>query len=195
MGISNSIYSVVKRLIDIHVSLLALLLLLPVFVLLSVSICIDSPGRPFFVQKRVGRGGCIFKMLKFRSMIEGADRYGPNSTADNDPRITRVGHFIRRSSLDELPQLWNVLVGHMSLIGPRPDLPAQEALYSPYKWKRRCKVRPGITGLAQVSGRSNLTVQRRLTYDLLYAARPTFRRDFVIAIRTVWVVINKTGVN
>jgi lipopolysaccharide/colanic/teichoic acid biosynthesis glycosyltransferase len=163
-------YPLVKRLMDIVISLSALTLLMPLLALLAIIVCIDSPGTPFFMQERVGRGGCLFKMLKLRSMSK--EIHGPYWTVENDPRVTRVGRLIRRTSLDELPQLWNVLVGEMSLIGPRPDVPAQEKLYVAHAWKKRHQVKPGISGLAQVSGRSNLTVKRRLAYDLLYAANP-----------------------
>jgi lipopolysaccharide/colanic/teichoic acid biosynthesis glycosyltransferase len=192
---SNSRYLLVKRLMDIVISLSALALLMPLLALLGLIICLDSPGSPLLMQERVGRGGYVFKMVKLRSMIEEAKMRGPYWTVENDPRITRVGRLIRRTSLDELPQLWNVLVGDMSLIGPRPDLPAQEQLYLANAWKKRYQVKPGISGLAQVSGRSNLTPKRRLAYDLLYAARPTFRMDVYIAVKTIWSVVNRIGVN
>lgn len=157
-----------KRLIDIAGALVALFLLSPVFVAAALAVLLDG-GRPvLFRQARVGRHGREFGMLKFRSMVMDAARIGPWHTGDNDPRITRVGRFLRRTSVDELPQVFNVLCGDMSLVGPRPDVPAQRALYQEADWQQRCSVRPGITGLAQATLRSAATVQQRLDLDLRY---------------------------
>lgn len=157
-----------KRVMDFSFSLLALVLLSPLMLATAVAVALGS-GRPvLFVQRRVGRGGHEFGMLKFRSMVKDAAAPGPYQTATNDARITRVGRFIRRTSLDELPQLLNVLLGDMSLIGPRPDVPAQRAHYSEADWLVRCSVRPGITGLAQALLRSEGTAQQRLALDLKY---------------------------
>ena len=188
-------YLPLKRATDIALSVLALALLSPVFALLFCAITIDSPGSPLFIQPRVGKNGRVFPLLKFRSMVKDAATKGPYWTSDKDSRITRVGRILRVTSLDELPQLWNVAMGDMSLIGPRPDVPAQEALYTPEQWQQRHRVRPGITGLAQVSGRSDLTPRRRLAYDLFYAGHVGFRLDMVIAIKTVWMVLRQKGVN
>ena len=138
-----------KRLIDICLATLALLVLSPVLLGASLAVWWDS-GRPiFFRQTRVGLNGHVFGMLKFRSMKVDAESTGPYFTQTNDPRITQVGSFIRRTSIDELPQFINVLRGDMSLVGPRPDVPEQRSLYSAEEWQQRCSVRPGITGLAQ----------------------------------------------
>ena len=188
-------YRLVKRLIDVAVSALVLLLLAPLLLALAVLVRIDSPGNPLFSQVRVGRGGRVFTMLKFRSMVKNADKIGSYSTADNDARITRMGAFLRKTSLDELPQLINVLTGDMSLVGPRPDVPAQQGNYLPQHWKRRLGVQPGVTGLAQVNGRSNVTPKKRLAYDLLYARRMSLLLDMRIVLKTVAMVLKREGVN
>ncbi len=154
-----------KRPMDIMFSCLALLILSPVLLATAAAVLVDS-GRPvFYRQTRVGRGGQAFGMYKFRSMAANAAAIGPFYTASDDPRITRVGRWIRRTSLDELPQLLNVLAGDMSLVGPRPDVPAQRSLYSDADWALRCSVRPGITGLAQVKLRSEGTEDQRRELD------------------------------
>lgn len=178
-----------KRLIDIVVSLSALLLLSPVLVFVALWIVLDS-GRPvLFRQTRVGRDGQPFGILKFRSMRIDAAATGPYFTQANDPRITGVGRFIRRTSIDELPQLLNVLWGDMSLVGPRPDVPAQQSLYTPDDWTVRCSVRPGITGLAQVRGRSQASFGQRLAFDLEYVKNVSVGLD----LRIFWWTICELG--
>ena len=158
-----------KRLFDIVLALLALLLFSPVLLAAALSVWLDS-GRPvLFAQTRVGRGTQPFQLYKFRSMVVDAAQRGSHSTAQNDPRITRVGRILRRTSIDELPQLLNVLRGDMSLVGPRPDVPAQRSNYTADQWALRHRVRPGITGLAQALYRSSATPQQRLQADLDYA--------------------------
>ncbi|MGZ5179946.1 MAG: sugar transferase [Ramlibacter sp.] len=173
-----------KRLLDIVASLLALLLLSPVLVLAAGAVALESGFPVLFRQQRVGQGGRLFQMFKFRSMVKDAASIGPYFTSGDDPRITRVGRFLRRSSIDELPQLLNVLRGDMSLVGPRPDVPAQQALYRPEDWAVRCSVRPGITGLAQATLRSQATPEQRLAADLDYARRPGLWRDLRIIAMT-----------
>lgn len=174
-----------KRLLDLTVSFLALLLLAPVLVLVALAVLLDD-GRPvLFRHPRVGRGGREFGMLKFRSMVVNAASIGPWQTASNDPRITRVGRFLRRSSLDELPQLINVLRGDMSLVGPRPDVPAQRPLYTEAQWQQRCSVRPGITGLAQALYRSDCTQAQRVEADLRYTREAGLWLDLKIVLWTL----------
>ncbi|WP_372658166.1 sugar transferase [Hydrogenophaga sp.] len=174
-----------KRLLDALLSLLALLLLSPLLLLTALAVALES-GRPvFFRQTRIGLGDREFGMFKFRSMVKDAASTGPYFTAAHDPRITRVGRFIRRTSLDELPQLLNVLRGDMSLVGPRPDVPAQRALYTPGDWAQRCSVRPGITGLAQALYRSDSTPAQRLEADLRYSREQSLWLDLKIAWWTV----------
>ena len=174
-----------KRLTDIILSLMALALLAPVLLLAALAVVLDSGLPVLFTQTRVGLGGREFGMFKFRSMVKNAASTGPYFTQANDPRITRVGHFIRRTSIDELPQIINVLLGDMSLVGPRPDVPAQQSLYAPQDWAQRCSVRPGITGLAQVKGRSAVTPDQRLSLDLDYASQVSWWRDIQIMWWTV----------
>ena len=174
-----------KRLIDIAVALVALLVLAPLLLLVAVAIALES-GRPvLFQQTRLGLNGRAFNMLKFRSMRQDAAATGPYFTAANDTRITRVGRLIRRTSMDELPQLINVLRGDMSLVGPRPDVPAQRSLYSDADWAQRCSVRPGITGLAQALLRSEATEAQRLALDLSYTRQASIWFDLEILGLTV----------
>ncbi len=180
-----------KRVFDIAVALIALAVLWPVFLVVALAIRLDSPGPALFRQTRVGIGGQSFPMLKFRSMVVDAERVGGYSTAVGDPRITRVGHFIRRTSLDELPQLFNVLRGDMSWVGPRPDVPAQKGNYSDADWQARHRVRPGITGLAQATLRSAATPAQRLALDLEYVERASLLFDLKILLLTVRQVLGK----
>ncbi len=174
-----------KRLVDIVGGALALLLLFPVLAVAAVAILAES-GRPvLFRQTRIGLGGREFGMYKFRSMVRNAASIGPYHTAADDPRITRVGRFIRRTSIDELPQLLNVLRGDMSLVGPRPDVPAQRELYAPADWALRCSVRPGITGLAQAQLRSEASPAQRLALDLQYAREHSVGMDVRIVLMTL----------
>jgi lipopolysaccharide/colanic/teichoic acid biosynthesis glycosyltransferase len=174
-----------KRAMDLLLSALALLLLSPVLLVTAAAVAIDSGFPVLFRQTRIGLGGRTFGMLKFRSMVRNAAAIGPFNTSANDPRITRVGRFIRRTSLDELPQLLNVLKGDMSLVGPRPDVPVQRALYTDGDWALRCSVRPGITGLAQVVLRSEGTEDQRRELDLRYVREQGLWLDLRILARTV----------
>jgi lipopolysaccharide/colanic/teichoic acid biosynthesis glycosyltransferase len=164
---------------------------------------LSSPGPVFFVQTRIGLGGAPFRMIKFRSMYADAerrrtevaalsDREGICLKVRNDPRITPVGRFLRRTSLDELPQLFNVLAGDMSLVGPRPALPEEVALYPP-EAHRRHAVRPGITGLWQVSGRADIGFAEMIELDLSYAQRPSLVLDIIILLRTIRAVMRAEG--
>ena len=174
-----------KRVMDFALSLAALLVLAPVLLAVAAAVALES-GRPvLFRQVRVGRGGREFGIYKFRSMVKDAAAIGPYHTASDDPRITHVGRFIRRTSLDELPQLLNVLQGDMSLVGPRPDVPAQRSLYSASAWAERCSVRPGITGLAQALLRSEATPQQRLDLDLRYVREQSLALDLRIMAWTL----------
>ena len=174
-----------KRLLDVLIALVALLVLAPVWLLAALAIALESGGPVLFQQTRLGLKGREFNMLKFRSMRQNAAASGPYFTAANDARITRVGRFIRRTSIDELPQLFNVLRGDMSLVGPRPDVPVQRGLYSDADWAQRCSVRPGITGLAQALLRSEATEAQRLALDLRYTREASVWFDLKILGRTV----------
>jgi lipopolysaccharide/colanic/teichoic acid biosynthesis glycosyltransferase len=169
-----------KRAFDVSLSLIALILFSPVLAAAAAAIAMES-GRPIlFRQTRLGLGGREFQIYKFRSMVRNAATVGPYHTADDDPRITTVGRFLRRTSIDELPQLFNVLAGDMSLVGPRPDVPAQRGLYRDADWAERCSVRPGLTGLAQALIRSGGAPGERLALDLRYVREASLGLDFKI---------------
>ncbi len=187
-----------KRAFDILVSLAGLIILSPLLLLLAIAVRVTSPGPIFYRAVRVGRGGIEFRLLKFRSMVVNADRIGPAVTGAADPRITPIGRLLRRTKLDELPQLWNVLVGEMSLVGPRPEAPKYVALYT-RKQRAVLKVRPGITSPASVRYRNEealLTgedwerkyideiMPAKLAVDLEYAAHPSLIRDIGILFQT-----------
>jgi exopolysaccharide biosynthesis polyprenyl glycosylphosphotransferase len=195
----------IKRTIDAVGSLLALVVLSPVFLLVALAIRVDSPGPIFFAQHRAGLGGKPFRMLKFRSMVSDAearlrDLASPDDLRDpgfpfnfpDDPRITRVGRLLRRSSLDELPQLVNVLKGEMSLVGPRPE---QAIIVQHYTDEHmfRLSVRPGITGPMQVSGRGDLTFEERLAIDRDYIDNLSLRRDLRLLALTFGAVLSGRG--
>ncbi|MEO1551401.1 MAG: sugar transferase [Pseudomonadota bacterium] len=181
-----------KRAFDLGVCLVLALPVAVVVWLCSVAIRLDSPGPVFFRQTRVGRGGAPFEILKLRSMVQDAAQKGGFATQAGDARITRVGRVLRKTSLDELPQLWNVLRGEMSLVGPRPDVPAQRDLYTDAEFALRHSVRPGITGLAQASGRSSLTVEARRALDLEYARTASLSLDLRILWRTLTRLFSNT---
>lgn len=178
-----------KRVLDVLLSLLALAVLSPLLFAAAAAVALESGFPVLFRQERVGLGGRTFRMLKFRSMVKDAASRGPYSTRNGDPRITRVGRFLRLSSIDELPQLLNVLRGDMSLVGPRPDVPEQAAGYRPEDWVARCSVRPGITGLAQATMRSEATPEQRLAADLDYARRASLGLD----LRIIWLTVRRLG--
>lgn len=180
-----------KRLFDILVSGLLVLVFSPVMIAVAIAVRLDSPGPVIYRQTRVGRDLRPFSIMKFRSMVADADRIGGHSTNPGDARVTKVGRFIRRTSLDELPQLFNVLRGDMSLVGPRPDVPAQESLYSPQDWIKRHRVRPGITGLAQATMRSAAKPGERTRLDLEYVETASLRRDLVILALTARQVLTR----
>lgn len=183
-----------KRFFDIIVSLISLLVFFPLFIILACAVKYQDGGPIFFRQKRVGKHGSIFWIFKFRSMVVDADRFGNYFTIEGDPRITPFGSFIRRTSLDELPQLFNVLMGDMSIVGPRPDVPMQKSLYTDSDWMLRNSIRPGITGLAQATLRSEATQFQRLELDLQYVKKSSVIYDFIIIIMTIKQVIIKKGV-
>jgi lipopolysaccharide/colanic/teichoic acid biosynthesis glycosyltransferase len=160
-----------KRLLDIVGAAVLLFLTSPVFLLAAGAIKAHDRGPILFRQMRVGKDGQHFAIYKFRSMVQDADKIGGYATAANDGRITPIGRVLRRFSIDELPQLINVLKGDMSLVGPRPDVAAQTVLYSPADLATRQSVRPGVTGLAQAMGRSTLTMEERTRLDLEYVDR------------------------
>ncbi|MDU9397671.1 sugar transferase [Pseudomonas sp. zfem003] len=182
-----------KRTFDFFCSLVAIVILLPLMIGVAAAIYFSDFGPVLYKQKRIGQRGHEFFIYKFRSMVIDADKLGGYSTADSDPRITKVGRFIRRTSLDELPQLLNVLSGSMSIVGPRPDVPAQRSLYTDVEWALRLSVRPGITGLAQATLRSAATEAQRKELDLQYARQVSLLKDIQIILLTFKQVFGKGG--
>lgn len=183
--------SYVKRIIDIAVSTLSIVLLLPVFVLLALALLIANRGSPFFIQKRPGKGGKVFSIIKLKTMNSRRDETG--ELLPDAERLTPVGALIRNTSLDEIPQLLNVLLGSMSLIGPRPLLVEYLHLYTPEE-SRRHDVKPGITGWAQVNGRNAITWQQKFEYDIWYVDHISLRLDWKIFIMTIEKVIKREDI-
>ena len=187
-------YRIAKRVLDIVVASLGLVLIAPLMLVIAAMIRLDSPGPAIFRQERIGQGGRRFQILKFRTMVNGCDllRDGPHKRPD-DARVTRVGRLLRRTSLDELPQLINVLRGEMSLVGPRPELPEiVDAHYEPWQY-RRFLVPQGITGWWQVTGRGKKLMYEHTEDDLYYIENASFRFDLLILAKTVVAVLRREG--
>jgi lipopolysaccharide/colanic/teichoic acid biosynthesis glycosyltransferase len=183
----------VKRALDFALAAALLALLSPVLAVACISIRLESAGAPIYRQRRVGRGGREFELLKLRTMVSGAEGMGAGLAVDeDDPRITRTGAFLRRFSLDELPNLVNVLAGDMSLVGPRPTVRAQVAQYTP-RQLGRLAVEPGITGWAQVCGRAALPWHERIELDLWYIEHWSLRLDARILLRTARMLLSGKG--
>lgn len=178
---------------DLVVALPLALLLTPVMVVVGILVRRDSPGPALFRQERIGFQGRPFRLLKFRTMVVGAEGMGAGlAVADGDSRITRLGATLRRLSLDELPQLWNIVRGDMSLVGPRPTVASQVERYDA-RQRGRLAARPGLTGLAQVTGRNAIPWSERIEIDLTYVERWSVRRDLAILARTALVVLRREG--
>ena len=193
-----SFYEAIKRLIDIICSFVGILVLSPLFIIIAIIIKFTSKGPVFFSQKRVGRNGKEFDMYKFRSMVVNAEELkeklaaqnemsGPMFKMKDDPRVTKVGKFIRKTSLDELPQLWNVLKGDMSLVGPRPSLPKEVAQFDEWMYKR-LEVKPGLTCYWQVSGRNNIDFEDWMKLDIRYVEEKNLWIDIKLIFKTVGVL-------
>ena len=181
-----------KRAIDFALSLCAMLVLWPVLLVLTVLGAIKMKGNPFFTQIRPGRDGKLFRLVKFRSMT--CERDAEGNLLPDDKRLTGYGRFLRASSLDELPELWNILRGDMALVGPRPQL-VRDMVFMTEEQNRRHTVRQGLTGLAQVSGRNGITWEQKLDYDLEYIREITFLGDLKILFATVGKVFAREGVS
>jgi len=184
---------VTRRLFDIVAGALGALLTAPLVALACLVIRLESPGHPLYTQRRVGRDGEPFAIWKLRTMVAGAEFIGAGlAVQEGDERITRVGAFLRRTSLDELPNLWNVVKGDMSIIGPRPTVPVQVQQYTE-RQRGRLAVKPGITGWAQVNGRASLPWSERIELDLWYAEHRSWRVDLDILRRTVKMLVSGDG--
>lgn len=186
-----------KRLFDIFASCALIFVFLPLFIIIFLSILFTTPGPVFFMQRRIGLHGHVFHIFKFRTMVHNAEQLGTGLYSfDDDPRITNVGRFLRRHSLDELPQLFNVLMGSMTLVGPRPPVTYELGPWDDYtpEMLNRFTVKPGITGLAQISGRNDLDWDEKIYFDNIYVDR--FAKygvliDFLILFRTIFVVLSR----
>ena len=203
----DRVYWAVRRAQDILLSSLALVALSPLLLVTYAAIWIDSPGAsPIFTQQRVGRNGKLFKMYKFRTMcpdaeqklkdlMEHNEKDGPVFKMKNDPRITRVGKVLRMTSIDELPQLFNVLKGEMSIVGPRPERPffVKQFIAQKPEYDYRHNVKPGITGLAQIAGKYNTSAYDKLIYDLLYIQDFSVKTDLMIMLQTFKVLLTKSS--
>ncbi|ADI28219.1 sugar transferase [Geobacillus sp. C56-T3] len=188
-------YPYIKRFLDIVFSLLALPVAIPIIVIFAIIIKLETPGPAFFLQERVGLYGKYFKVIKLRSMEVNAEKNGAQWAAKNDPRVTRVGAFIRKTRIDELPQLFNVLKGDMSLIGPRPERPMFTAQFNEEipGFIDRLQVKPGITGWAQVNGGYDITPREKLELDRYYIHNMSFWLDLKIILKTIKVCLTGDG--
>ena len=182
-----------KRLFDILLSLPAVVILLPVFVVIALAIRLTGRGAAIFKQERAGKSGKPFVFYKFRTMKLDVEPFGPSPKSGDDPRLTKVGKFLREYSLDELPQLFNVLKGDMSIVGPRPLYVSQMAEWDE-RQKKRLLVKPGLTGLAQISGRGELTREEKLELDVKYVETASVLTDVKIMMATIRRVFDRKGI-
>lgn len=188
----NKYQKLFKRIFDLLLSTLILIFSLPIFLIVAIAIKLDSKGPVFFIHERTGMNGENFKMIKFRGMIDNALAVGPEITQQNDPRITRVGKFLRRISIDEIPQFINVLRGEMSIVGPRPEITSITAGYSEGE-KFVFNFKPGITGISQINGRQMLTPTERVHMEIEYYKNATFLSDLLIMLKTFSVIVSNEG--
>ncbi|MGP7816693.1 sugar transferase [Niallia sp. 01092] len=188
-------YLYVKRALDFVLATIGIVVSLPILLLFAVLIVIETPGSPFYVQQRVGKGGKYFNLIKLRSMRNDAEKDGAKWAEANDPRVTKVGAFIRKTRIDELPQLLSVLKGDMSLIGPRPERPYFTAKFDSEiaGFSNRLIVKPGLTGLAQVNGGYDITPKEKLKYDMEYIGNLTFKLELKILVKTIKVILTGEG--
>ena len=182
----------IKPVIDFVLALVGFLFLSPVFVMVTIGLFFANDGKPFFFQLRPGKDGKIFKIIKFKTMTDKKDENG-NLLPDAD-RLTKIGSFVRKTSLDEIPQLLNVIKGDMALVGPRPLLPQYLELYNDFQ-RRRNEVKPGITGWAKVNGRNSISWEKKFEYDVWYVDNVSFLLDIKILIMTVLKVVKSEGIN
>lgn len=181
-----------KSILDFFIALIGLLLISPIFILITMGLFIVNQGKPFFFQLRPGKNGKIFRIIKFKTMNDKRDAAG--NLLPDELRLTKIGSFVRKTSLDEIPQLINVLVGDMSIIGPRPLLPQYLHLYSDFQ-NRRHDVKPGITGWAQVNGRNAISWEKKFELDVWYVDNISFSLDIKIVLLTLIKVLKSDGIN
>ncbi|MDO6355736.1 sugar transferase [Caloramator sp. CAR-1] len=195
MKSDDYIYEIIKRFMDIVLSIIGLVIGIPIIAFFSILIVLESPGSPIYIQERVGKYGKHFKIYKLRSMYKDAEKNGAKCADKEDPRITKIGAFIRKTRIDEIPQLLNVLKGEMSIVGPRPERP-----YFTYEFNEeipgfinRLKVKPGLTGWAQVNGGYEMTPKEKLEADLYYIENRSILLDLKIIFKTIKVVLTGEG--
>jgi len=188
-------YDYVKRFFDIIFSLIGLIIALPIMIIFSILIVLETPGSPIYSQERVGRNGKHFKIYKLRSMYKDAEANGAQWAEEDDPRVTKVGRFMRKTRIDELPQLFNILKGDMSIVGPRPERPIFTYQFNEEipGFINRLRVKPGLTGWAQVNGGYELTPAEKLEYDLYYIENRSMWLDIKIILKTVKIVLTGDG--
>jgi len=201
------IYNVIKRIFDFVLSLFAIIVLSPIFLVIAIIVRIDSKGPAFYVQKRIGLNGKLFKIYKFRTMVVGADKklrkyleenpealeeYEKYKKLNDDPRTTKIGIFLRKTSLDELPQLINIIKGEMSIVGPRPYLLKEKKDMGTY-YDSIITCKPGLTCIWQVSGRSNLSFQQRLDLDMEYLNKRSIKLDIILIFKTLYKIFKSEG--
>lgn len=189
-------FCAIKRLFDILFAIVFGIIMLPAMLVIAIRIRTESPGKALYVQERIGKNGKPFKMLKFRTMIDNAEDGVPVWADTNDPRCTKFGRKLRNCRLDELPQMWNILLGHMSVVGPRPE---RQCFYEQFEeyihgFKYRLSVKPGLTGLAQVNGGYDLLPEEKIVYDMEYIKNRSLWADIKIICKTLRVIFKKEGV-
>ncbi len=194
-SLSSAAYLMVRRLFDIVLAIAGLVVAFPLLVIFSIAIKLDTKGTVFFRQVRVGVKGKYFQLLKLRTMEMDAEKDGPRWAANNDPRVTRIGKYLRKTRIDELPQLINVLKGDMSIIGPRPERPIFTEIFNQKTpgFIKRLAIKPGLTGWAQVNGGYDITPEEKLAYDLEYIRKRSFFLDVKILLLTFKVVMTGEG--
>ena len=191
----SKLYLGSKYILDVIFALLGLIILAPVILIFSLLIILESPGSPFYLQERLGINGREFNVIKLRSMRNDAEKNGAKWAEKNDPRITKIGLFIRKTRIDELPQLFNILKGEMSLVGPRPERPMFTEKFEREipGFKKRLEVKPGLTGWAQVNGGYEITPREKLRLDIYYINNSSLLLDFKIILKTIKVVCTGDG--
>lgn len=189
-------FCAIKRLFDIFFALIFGIIMLPAMLVIALLVKLDSPGKVFYIQERIGKNGKPFQMLKFRTMIDNAENGVPVWADTNDPRCTKLGKKLRSCRLDELPQMWNILLGHMSVVGPRPE---RQCFYDEFEkyihgFSNRLTVKPGLTGLAQINGGYDLLPEEKIVYDMEYIKSRSLWLDTKIIVKTLHVIFKREGV-
>jgi exopolysaccharide biosynthesis polyprenyl glycosylphosphotransferase len=190
-----NLYDVYQRIMDVCLTLMGLIIGIPLMIIFGIAIALETPGAIFYTQERVGQKGKLFRIYKLRSMVTNAEKDGAQWAQKNDCRITKVGNFIRKTRIDEIPQLFNVLKGDMSIIGPRPERPMFTVEFNEIipGFRNRLQVKPGLTGWAQVNGGYEITPKEKWELDMYYIENRSVQMDLVIILRTVRVVLTGAG--